>query len=52
MDASPSQRKAALTAQRALDHGLLEAPDRDLKFLGGERLLADEMVENFRRNGL
>ena len=39
-----------LATERALDDGLLEPPDRRLKLLMGDRALADELVENLRRD--
>ena len=39
-----------LAAERALDDRLLEAPDRGLELLVGDRPLANELVENLRRD--
>ena len=39
-----------LAAERPLDHRLLEAPDRRLELLVRERPLADELIENLRRD--
>ena len=39
-----------LATERALDDGFLEPTDRRLELLVGDRALADELVENLRRN--
>src|SRR5438874_4810905 len=46
-----AQVMCQLAAQGTLNNRFLETTDGDVELLGGDRPLADELIQNLRRNG-